>query len=260
MLRIMTIGDVTSPRAASALAERLWQVRREYAVDLLVINAENAGVIIGPSPDTAKLLLSSGADVLTGGNHILQNTALHALLENDSRILRPANFPPEVAGSGYTIAEAKGYRVLVLNVMGRVHMDPPLDSPFAAAESILRREEGRYDIAVMDVHAEATGEKMAIAMHLDGRFAAIWGTHTHVPTADLSILPKGTGYVSDVGMCGADGGILGLDAALIVKRCMTGLPSRALPAEGDIYADAVLFIIDESTGKTVSLERHRIHC
>ena len=260
MLRIMTIGDVTSPRAAAALAGVLWDVRREHAIDLLVINAENAGVIIGPSPDTARLLLDSGADILTGGNHILQNTALHAFLENDSRVLRPANFPSEVVGSGYTVAHAKGYRVLVANVMGRVHMDPPLDSPFAAAEKILSREEGRYDVAVLDIHAEATGEKMAIATYLDGRYAAIWGTHTHVPTADLSILPHGTGYVSDVGMCGADGGILGLDASLIVKRCMTGLPSRALPAEGDIYADAVIFTVDESANKTVALERIRISC
>lgn len=258
MLRIMTIGDVTSPKAAAALSERLWDIRKAHRIDFLTVNAENAGFIIGPTPECAKALLDGGADLLTGGNHTLQNAALYSMLENDKRLLRPANYPAEIPGFGYTILSAKGYRVLAINVLGRVHMEPPLDSPFAAVEKILAREEGRYDLAILDIHAEATGEKLAIATRFDGRLAAVYGTHTHVPTADLSILPGGTGYVSDVGMCGASGGILGIRADSVIKRCETGLPVRYAVAEGDIYADAVIFTLDESSAKTLSLERVRI--
>ncbi len=255
MLRIMAIGDVTSPKAAEALADKLWEYRRIHRADFVAVNAENAGFIMGPSPETAKLLLSAGADVLTGGNHIFQNTRLYSLLEESEQILRPANFPDQAPGAGYTVLSANGYRVLVVNAMGRALIEPPVDSPFTAIEKILRREEGNYDLAILDFHAEASGEKVALAMHFDGSFAAIFGTHTHVPTADLSILPCGTGYVTDLGMCGASGGVLGIDKNVVIKRYLTGLPHHYSPAEGAFYADAVIFTIDESTAKTVSLER-----
>ena len=258
MLRIMTIGDVTSPAAAAALAERLWEIRRLHRIDFLSVNAENAGFIIGPSADTARMLLDKGADVLTGGNHTLQNQSLFALLELDNRIIRPANYPPEAPGIGYTILLANGYRVLVANVMGRVHIDPVLDCPFTAVKKILSREEGNYDVAILDVHAEASGEKAALGVHFDGCFAAIYGTHTHVPTADLTLLPAGTGYVSDVGMCGALGGILGISKESMLKRCLTGIPARYTVAEGELFADAVIFTVDPSNNTCVSLERARI--
>lgn len=258
MIRFMAIGDVTSPKAATALAASLWRIRREHKIDLLAVNAENAGFIIGPSPDLAHTLLDSGADVLTGGNHILQNTALLGMMENDSRVLRPANYPDAVPGFGYTLLTANGYRVLVANLLGRVHIDPPLDSPFIAAERILAREEGRYDLAFLDFHAEATGEKTALAHYLDGKYTAVYGTHTHVPTADLSILPNGTGYVSDLGMCGAEGCILGMERDSVLRRYVTGIPTRFAAGEGEMYADAVIFTADVSTGKTVSLSRVRL--
>ena len=212
MLRIMTIGDVTSPKAATALADRLWEIRRNFRIDFLAVNPENAGFIIGPSADTAKMLLDKGADLLTGGNHTLQNQSLHALLDSDNRLIRPANLPAEAPGVGYTVLSANGYRLLAINVLGRVEMEPICDSPFTAIEKILSRENGNYDLSILDVHAEASGEKVALAVYFDGRFCAIYGTHTHVPTADLSILPLGTGYVSDVGMCGASGGVLGISS------------------------------------------------
>lgn len=258
MLRIMAIGDVTSPKAASALSASLWKCRKQHRIDLVIANGENAGFIMGPTPDTTFHLLHGGVDVITGGNHILQNNYLHDMLEHDSRILRPANYPAAAPGFGYTAVMVNGYRVLILNVMGRVHMEPPLDSPFTAAERILSREEGNYDFAVMDVHAEATGEKLALARYFDGKFAAIFGTHTHVPTADTCILPKGTGYVTDVGMCGAENGILGIDTDTVLKRYLTGLNTRFAPADGQIYADAVVFSVDEGTGKAVSVERIRL--
>ena len=258
MLRYMAIGDVTSAKAAQALARALWDIRKQYRIDFVAVNAENAGFIVGPSRETADLLLSGGADVLTGGNHTLQNTSLHTALENDTRLLRPANYPDTAPGQGYTILDAKGYRVLVANFLGRVHMDPPLDSPFAAADRILAREEGRYDFAFFDLHAEATGEKTAFAAYLDGRVTAVYGTHTHVPTADTCVLQGGTGYVTDLGMCGADGGILGISKETVLDRYLSGLPTRFAPAEGDFYADAVIFSVNESAGKTVSVERVRI--
>jgi metallophosphoesterase (TIGR00282 family) len=256
MLKLLAIGDVTTPRAAQALASSLWSIRKAHDVDFVSVNAENAGFIMGPTPDVARTLLNAGADVLTGGNHILQNVLLHPMLENDSRILRPVNFPAAAPGVGYTLADARGYRVLVVNAMGRVHMEPPVDSPFDAIERILAREEGNYDLAVLDIHAEATGEKVALAHRFDGRFAAIFGTHTHVPTADCQVLPRGTGYVTDLGMCGAEGGILGIDEASVMKRYLTGISSRFSPADGALYADGVLFTVEE-TGRCESVERLR---
>ncbi|MBP3436389.1 MAG: YmdB family metallophosphoesterase [Clostridia bacterium] len=258
MLRIMAIGDITSPAAAEWLASRLWDIRKEHAIDFLLVNAENAGFVMGPSADTAKNLLESGADVVTGGNHTLQNFALHNMLEANSRVLRPINLPAAAPGVGYTVAEAKGYRVLVINAMGRVHMDVPADSPFEAIDKVLKREAGRYDIALLDFHAETTGEKLALGHYLDGRAAAVFGTHTHVPTADLQILPKGTGFVSDLGMCGADGGIMGIKAETVIHRYLTALPARFQAAEGAFFADAVLFEVDEGQNKALSLSRLKI--
>ena len=255
MLRIMTVGDVTSPAAAAALAQRLWDIRRHHRIDFLSVNAENAGFIIGASAETARLLLDKGADVLTGGNHTLQNMSLHALLESDERIIRPANYPSEAPGLGYTVLAANGYRVLVINVLGRVHIEPVLDSPFTAVEKVLAREEGNYDIAILDIHAEASGEKMALGVHFDGRLAAVYGTHTHVPTADLKILPNGTGYVTDVGMCGAEDGILGISKESMLKRCLSAVPCRYTVAEGALYADAVIFTVDTATAHCTAVER-----
>ena len=258
MLRYMAVGDVTSPKAGTALAAALWEIRRTHKIDFVAVNAENAGFIVGPTPELAKRLLDGGADVLTGGNHTLQSMSLHGMLENDTRLLRPANYPDKAPGQGYTILDAKGYRVLVGNVLGRVHIEPPLDSPFTAVDRILAREEGRYDFAFFDFHAEATGEKTALAAYLDGRITALYGTHTHVPTADTCVLPHGTGYVTDLGMCGALGGVLGMDTDSVLNRYLTGLPGRFSAAEGAMYADAVIFSVDESTGKTVKAERVRL--
>ena len=258
MLRYMAIGDVTSPKAASALSAALWDIRRNHRIDFVAVNAENAGFIIGPSPEIARRLLESGADVLTGGNHMLQNMALQGMMDSDARVLRPANYPDTAPGSGYTILDGKGYRILVISLLGRVHMDPPLDSPFFAAERILAREEGKYDLAFIDLHAEATGEKTAFATYFDGKVSAVYGTHTHVPTADTTVLPHGTGYVSDLGMCGADGGILGMDTKTVLDRYLSGIPTRFLPADGNYYADAVIFSVDEKTKTALSVERVRL--
>lgn len=256
-LRILAIGDVTEPRAAAYLAEVLWNVRRENKIDFVIVNAENAGFIIGPDPDVAEGLLAGGADVLTGGNHTLQKKALHALLERSDKLLRPANYPGSVPGMGYTILPAAGYRILVMNALGRMEMDP-IDCPFRAVDAILAREEGNYDLAVLDFHAEASGEKLAMGHYLDGRVQVVFGTHTHVPTADEQILPHGTGYITDVGMCGASAGILGIDPQIVLTRLVSCLPERyAPPAASPLRADGCIFAVDTESRRTVHVERIR---
>jgi metallophosphoesterase (TIGR00282 family) len=254
-VKILVIGDVTSPRGVEHLEKRLWQIRDKYKIDLCIVNAENASFITGASPDMAERILSAGADCLTGGNHTLRNKAAYSYLDSEDRMLRPVNFGSEAPGSGYTILDCMGYRVLVISAMGTVYIDPVLNSPFDAIERVLAREDGRYDIALLDIHAEATGEKLAIAHAFDGKIQVIFGTHTHVPTADEQILPKGTGYITDVGMCGESGGILGMNAELVVARMRTHLPHKFEAASGEPVANGAIFTIDESKKRVTEVIR-----
>lgn len=254
-MKILMLGDVSSPEAARWLAGVLPSARRRLGADLVTVNAENAGFIIGPAPETASLLLSSGADVLTGGNHTMQNYDLLAAIDSMPRVLRPANYPARTPGEGFVIVEVSGVRVLVLSLLGRVHMDPPLSSPFEAASRVLSQNRGKYDVAVVDLHAEATGEKLALGHYLDGRVAAVVGTHTHVPTADLTVLPRGTGYVTDLGMCGAEGSILGIDSREIVDRYLSAINHKLHAARGRMRAEGVLFTVDPATGRCTAAER-----
>lgn len=254
-MKILAIGDVTSPAGVEHLVKNLWEVRRRYGIDLCIVNAENASLITGISPEQAERLLRSGADVLTGGNHTLRNRAAYTMLDDEEAILRPLNFGAEAPGHGYTIYRTADCRVLVMNAMGNVHMEPALDSPYGVIDRVLAREAGGYDIAVLDLHAEATGEKLALAFAYDGRISVVYGTHTHVPTADLRILPQGTGYVSDLGMCGESGGVLGMDPAAMVRKMRTHLPEKYAVAGGAPVADGVIFTVDGATKRTTSCER-----
>lgn len=256
-MKILVIGDITSPSAAEQLAGRLWDVRRSLGVDAVIANAENAGFITGAAPDTAELLFRGGVDVLTGGNHTLRNKRSHTFLEECDSILRPINFGGGAPGRGYTFSDVAGYRMLVINAMGTVHVDPTLDSPFRFIEDVLERERGEYDVSVLDIHAEATGEKLAIAHHFDGRLDVVFGTHTHVQTADEQILPHGTGYITDVGMCGESGGILGIETSSVIESIRTHLPPKFAPATGKVVADAALFTVEIGKG-TTKVERLKI--
>lgn len=253
-MKILALGDVTDSRAAAYVAANLPRFRREHKIDFAIVNAENAGFIIGPDPDVAKALLDGGADVLTGGNHTLQRKSLHAALDNDKRLLRPANYPAEVPGMGYTILDVRGYRLLVMNAIGQVNMDP-VDCPFRTLDRILAREEGNYDLSILDFHADATSEKRAMGLYLDGRVDMVFGTHTHTPTADEQILPRGTGFISDIGMCGPKDSILGIDVQTVLSRMVHKLPERWIPAEGDIRAEGVIFTLDDGDHRVVAVER-----
>jgi metallophosphoesterase (TIGR00282 family) len=254
-VKILAIGDVTSPGGVEHLEKNLWAIRQKYGIDFCIVNGENASFITGISREGAEKLLRSGADVITGGNHTMQNYGAHKLLDEESAVLRPINYGRQAPGKGYTIVDMGACRVLVVSAMGTVHIDPQLDAPYSFIEEVLYRESGNYDVSVLDIHAEATGEKLAVAHNFDGRFTVIFGTHTHVPTSDLSILPKGTGYVSDLGMCGESGGILGMDVGSVIFKMKTKMPGKFKCAEGAPFADAVIFEINGVTKKVTSLKR-----
>lgn len=254
-MRILAIGDVTSPAGLEHLLKNLWRVREENKIDFCIVNGENASLVTSITPDAAELLLRSGADVISGGNHTLKNKAAYTYLDERREVLRPLNFGSGAPGFGYGIYDARGYRLLVICVLGTVYMEPQLDSPFSYIDRVLEEEKGRYDFAVLDIHAEATGEKLAIAFNYDGRINAVFGTHTHVPTADLRILPGGTGYVSDLGMCGESEGVLGMDAKSVIVKMKTKLPSKFVAAKGVPVADGVIFDLDTASGRVVGMER-----
>ncbi len=256
-MRLLALGDIIAPAAAEYLCRRLPAVRADMKADMVVVNAENASFLAGIRPDAAEALLACGADVLTGGNHTLQTRDAWEMLDENPRVLRPVNYPAEVPGYGTTIVEAGGVRVLVMNAMGTALIEPVLDSPYPYIERALERARGEYDIAVMDFHAEATGEKYAMAHAFDGRISAIWGTHTHVQTADEQVLPAGTGYLSDLGCVAPSGGILGVQTEVICGRMRKHIPVPYRVARGEVCAEGALFDIDEKTGVCRSVTRVR---
>lgn len=239
-MRILAIGDVVGDRAVAYLEEHLDRVRREQKIDFVIANAENAAEVRGLNARQAEQLFFAGVDAITLGNHAFGQRDLYPVLESDCRIVRPANFPPQTPGMGYTILPFCGGKILVMNVCGRAFMDSYGD-PFAAVENILRREAGNYDLSVLDVHAEATSEKLAIARRFDGRIDIIFGTHTHVPTADEQLLPKGTAYQTDLGMSGPVDGILGVTTEAVLERFVSLMPARFTTAAGEIRVNATVF-------------------
>lgn len=257
-LKILVIGDVTSPAGVEHLFKNLWKFRKERGIDFCVVNGENASFITGISPQLAEKLLRGGADCITGGNHTMHNKATYTFMDENSELVRPLNFGASAPGRGYTVLDACGQRMLVMNVMGNVHIEPVLDSPFAAVEAALRECEGKYDFSILDVHAEATGEKLAIGYAFDGRVNIVFGTHTHVQTADGQILPRGTGYITDIGMCGESGGVLGMDAMRVVERMSTHIPHPFKAADGECVADGVIFTLDTSSRRVTSVEPVKI--
>ena len=254
-MKILVIGDVTSPRGADHLCERLWKFREQKKIDFCVVNGENAAFITGISPELADRLIRGGADAITGGNHTLRAKGVQRLLEERREVLRPVNFGDVAPGCGYGIFDADGYRVLVISALGIVNLEPRLDSPYAYIDRVLDECAGEYDVSVLDIHAEATGEKLALGYAYDGRINVIFGTHTHVPTADLQVLPRGTGYVTDVGMCGESGGVLGMDAETVVEKMRTRLPIYFKPASGEVVADGVIFDVDVTEKRVKTLGR-----
>ena len=254
-MRILALGDVVGHVAIEYLADKLWAFRSKEKIDFCVANGENATEIRGISAADAEALLGTGVDLITLGNHAFGMKDIYSYLDaNEHCIIRPANYPTDAPGVGYTVCDVNGWRVLCINVSGRVYLDP-LASPFDTVDRILEREDGRYDVALLDIHAEATSEKLAIGRYFDGRIQVLFGTHTHVPTADEQTLPHGSGYITDLGMCGPTDGILGTDADAVIHRFRTLMPTRFSVASGDVKAQGVIFDVDESAGKVRSVKR-----
>ena len=253
-MKILAIGDVVGKTALDYLSKNLWKKRDELGAEFVTVNGENATDIYGISRADAELLLSSGADLITLGNHAFGKRDLFTLLGDSESIIRPANYPPLAPGGGYSILNISGWRILCINILGTALMES-LACPFATVDKILERESGRYDLAVMDIHAESTSEKIALGRYFDGRISVMFGTHTHVPTADEQILPLGSGYITDIGMTGPDNSIIGADANAVIERMRTKISGRLTVGDGSITACGALFDVDCSTGKVKSVRR-----
>ena len=254
-MRILALGDVVGSKTVDYLAQRLWSVRSKENIDFVVANGENVTEIRGIGAADARGLLDAGIDLITLGNHAFGMKDIYPFLDaNDQRIIRPANYSKEAPGSGYTVCRVGGWKLLCINVSGRVYLDP-LESPFDTVERILEREKGSYDLALMDIHAEATSEKLALAHYFDGRVHVMFGTHTHVPTADEQVLPHGSGYITDLGMCGPQNGIIGTETEAVIRRFRTMLPAHFTVADGKIGAQGAVFDVDENLPRVRSVKR-----
>ena len=249
-MRILALGDIVGTATVEYLGQKLWKLRDSQKIDFVIANGENTTDIRGLSARDAAALLDTGIDLLTLGNHAFGIRDIYPFLDSEVRIIRPANYPPEAPGNGYTVANVDGWKILCINIGGRVYLDP-LASPFDTVDRILEREKGNYDFAVMDIHAEASSEKLALAHYFDGRVAVMFGTHTHVPTADEQILPRGSGYITDLGMCGPQNGIIGTDKDDVIHRFRTLLPTHFHVATGAIACHGAIFELDGTNVKLV---------
>lgn len=250
----LVVGDVFGGAGMRAIEDVLPRLRAEHEPDIVVVNAENAAHGSGTTPKQAATLLAAGADVLTGGNHTFRRQEFFATLETDSRVLRPANLTTRGPGSGSVVVDARGgYRVGVVNLIGSIFIDAA-QSPFTVADDIVDRMRRETPIIIVDIHAEATSEKIALARHLDGRVTAVLGTHTHVPTADEKVLAGGTAYISDIGMTGPHDSVIGVREEPVLRRFLTGMPAKFEPATGDVRLQAVL-VRAQPDGRATSIER-----
>ena len=250
--RVLAVGDVVGGPGLERIRRSLRWLKRKTNADFVVVNGENAAVV-GITPDQADQILDAGADVITMGNHTWSKREIVPYMDECDRILRPMNYAPQVPGRGWRIYETKAGDVAVIDLIGRVSMDYGPDNPFTVVEKALQEIKTR--IILVELHAEATSEKLALGYMLDGRVSAVWGTHTHVPTADARVLPKGTGYCTDLGMTGPRESVLGIRPELSIAKFKGDLPERYRWAEGPTKLEAVLFTIDSATGKCLKAER-----
>jgi len=257
LYKILAIGDIVGPAALEALCGQLFKLRNDFGASVVVVNGENACNGNGLDSVSARALFGAGVDVITSGNHIWHKRDIKQFLEDCPNLIRPVNYPPVCPGNGSVIAECDGKKVLVINALGTVFMDP-FDNPFDAVERVLERESGRYDYSVLDIHAEATSEKLAVANYFDGRINAIFGTHTHVQTSDNRILPNGSGYITDLGMTGPPDSILGIKTEIIIEKFKTHMPVKFEVAEGPIEIQGALFKLGKNTGRAIEVERIKV--
>ena len=252
-MRVLCLGDVVGTVGVAALRKKLPELKKQYAPDLIIANGENAGDGMSITENSAEGLFAAGVDVITGGNHSLRSRDMSDLYERQCGVLRPENLHPSAPGSGVYVYDKGKYSCVIVNLIGNAFLDMAFESPFLAADKILKENEHR--IVLIDFHAEATSEKVALGRYLDGRASLVFGTHTHVPTADEEILPGGTAYITDIGMCGPIDAVLGIKPESSVRFLISHLRSGIEIAKGPCKIQGICVEIDDVTGKALSIER-----
>ena len=254
-MNILAIGDVVSTVGCEYLRKKLPSLKKMYGVDFCIVNGENSAAGNGITPQSADFLFDSGADLITTGNHVFRRREIYDRLDTDPNIIRPANYYAGNPGKGFAVCDMGSVKIGVINLAGNAFMEGA--NPFTAADGVLKKlDECR--IVLCDFHAEATGEKRALGFYLDGRVSAVFGTHTHVQTADEQILPNGTGYITDLGMVGTINSVLGVTPEAVITKLKTGMPTRFDNNEGECMLNACLFEIDKHSGKTTAVQRINI--
>ena len=253
-MRILAVGDIVGESGVRKLKEELPRIKREENIDIVITNGENSAGGMGINERNFNDMLSAGTNVVTMGNHTWGKKDIFKFIDHP-QLLRPANYPKGVVGKGLGIYECNGKKIAVMNFMGRVDINILTENPFIMAKDMVEEIKEQVDIIIIDFHAEATAEKIAMARYLDGKITAIFGTHTHVQTADEQILPNGTGYITDIGMTGPKNSVIGMDAQASIKRFETTLPEKYKLAEGECILNAVIFNIDDTTSKVTDIKR-----
>ena len=255
---ILCVGDIIGAPGVEFLKRNLWELRKKYDIDCVAANGENSANGNGIDPKSANIIFEAGADIITTGNHVWQRKEIYGFLDENNFILRPANYPGSCPGAGYNIINISGYKILFINLLGTVYMEPGIESPFVTADRIFAREVGKFDFAVIDIHAEATSEKIALARYIDSKnikASLIFGTHTHVQTADEKILKNGAGYITDLGMTGSSDSVLGIKSEAIIQKFTTKMPVKFEVCEENIELQGIICKIDAVNFKCFEIER-----
>lgn len=255
MLRILFLGDVVGEPGRRAVIDLVPELKKEYGLDFVIVNGENAAGGRGITPKITIDLLRAGVAVVTTGDHVWDQKELFHYIDTEPRLLRPINYPEDTPGQGSVVLETAKGKVGVINVQGRTFMQPILENPFRALDGVVERMRQETPVIFVDVHAETTSEKIAIARYLEGRVSAVVGTHTHVQTGDERVFPGGTAFLCDAGMCGPTESILGREIDPIISRFITNLPTTFPVAKGPVALNGAIIDIDETTGKALSIQR-----
>jgi 2',3'-cyclic-nucleotide 2'-phosphodiesterase len=258
-MRVMVLGDVMGRPARRAVRDLVPSLIEKEEIDLAIANAENAAGGMGVDLKSAKELLSAGVQIMTSGNHIWKKKEIYSFLDEQESLIRPANFPAGAPGKGWCLWQHNGLRALVINLQGRVFMPNHVEDPFRCVDGILKERSGNSPVVIVDMHAEATSEKYAMGWYLDGRASLVYGTHTHVQTADERIFPAGTAYITDVGMCGPFDSVIGMEKETVIRGFITQLPRQFEVAQDNVVLQGVIVDIDDESGKAHEIRRLRVH-
>ena len=253
-MNILAVGDIVGNSGVNKLKNELQDIKNKYNIDFVIVNGENAAEGMGITIKNFKDILSAGADCITMGNHTWGKKEIFQIID-EPQLLRPLNYPEGVCGKGYNLFNCENKKIAVINAMGRAEINVQTENPFIQVKKVVDEIKNKVDIILLDFHAEATAEKQAMAYFLDGEITAMFGTHTHVQTADEKILEKGTGYITDIGMTGPKNSVLGMDRDAALKRFLTALPEKYKIAEGETMLNGCIFKLDDNTNKVIQIER-----